>query len=354
MRSRLAATLAVLGAFSIVCRVQQHYKANVCPSTVRQIVAAARTSARVDASPRVTCRLRAYVPSEWEDSWISNVDDIAARSAVCPTIRLSTDLVDEWLTGIKTCAGTGCDKRVFSKFVRECKSTMDEAKVGRGNNVQVIEEYIEPLVGHMRHPHGLAACTPSTAKAVSVQDRSYLMLLGDDTASVLARHSGRAILLDAGTNRYRTSLAYFVSAYAARGIHFDAIYAWEAKPMAAAEYWASVPNDIKPRLHFYNAPVTPEPGSAMNPVEWIKHLHRPGDFIVFKLDVDNDGVESALAQQVLQMEDAGELIAEMFFEKHYGDADMKPYFGMPKTTYPEAIKFMHELRMKGVRVHYWP
>ena len=67
----------------------------------------------------------------------------------------------------------------------------------------------------------------------------------------------------------------------------DAVYAWEYTPANATQYWDSVPADVKPRLHFYNAPVTPEPGSDMNPVDWIRDLYQPGDYIVFKLDIDN-------------------------------------------------------------------
>ena len=83
-------------------------------------------------------------------------------------------------------------------------------------------------------------------------------------------------------------------------------------------------------------------------------MYQPGDYIVLKLDIDNDAVEGALIQQVLDMDCAEDMIAEMFFEKHYSEADMKPYFGSPETQYPAALRLMHELRMKGVRVHYWP
>ena len=92
----------------------------------------------------------------------------------------------------------------------------------------------------------------------------------------------------------------------------------------------------------------------MNPVDWIQDLYQPGDYIVFKLDIDNDAVEGELIQQVLDMDGAGDMIAEMFFEKHYSAADMKKHFENPETQYPTALRLMHELRAKGVRVNYWP
>ena len=336
-----------------------------------------RGGSRPPSDPHTTTTLRAvtaeawspaactpieYVPSAWEKTWLADSDDLADRDAMCATMQASSGLSKQWLAGVAACkqdtaiCGSALSERVFSKFVKECKPAGSAAGLrsgGLGRGV-VVEEYIEPLVGHMRHPFGLPACTPPGVASVDVQNRAYLMLLGDDAAAIRARYPGRAILFDAGTNKYTTSLGYLIPAYAEFGIHFDAVYAWEYTPANATQYWDSVPADVKPRLHFYNAPVTPEPGSAMNPVDWIRDLYQPGDYIVFKLDIDNDAVEGELVQQVLAMENAGGIIAEMFFEKHYTAADMKKHFGTPKTKYPAALRLMHELRAKGVRVHYWP
>jgi len=144
--------------------------------------------------------------------------------------------------------------------------------------------------------------------------------------AVTGMHPGRAILVDAGTNKFASSLGYLLPAYAAKGIQFDAIYAWESQPANPAEYWNSVPDGVKPRLHFYNAPVTPQANSSMNPVDWMKNMYRPGDYFVFKLDIDNDEVEGALVKQILDLGDASDMIAEMFFEKHYTAPEMKPHW----------------------------
>ena len=44
-------------------------------------------------------------------------------------------------------------------------------------------------------------------------------------AAVRPRYPGRAILFDAGTNKYASSLGYLIPAYAEVGIQFDAVYA---------------------------------------------------------------------------------------------------------------------------------
>ena len=72
-----------------------------------------------------------------------------------------------------------------------------------------------------------------------------------------------------------------------RARQLDQIVAGPAKPLG---------DDVVRRLHFYNAPVTPQTGSAMNPVDWIRDLYQSGDYIVFKLDIDNDVMEGELVQ----------------------------------------------------------
>jgi len=317
------------------------------------------------ASQPTLCKFRAYVPSAWEGKWEADIDTMYSQDSICPAMQQSSGMAKLWLAGVSSCkqngasCGDNLSTQVFSKFVKTCLPSSATGLRGSGGGralspMVVVEEFIEPLVGHMRHPYALSKCTPPDIPAVDVQDRSYLLMLGDGIKAVRARHPGRAILVDAGTNKFESSLGYLLPTYAALGIHFDAIYAWEAQPADPSEYWASVPADVKPRLHFYNAPVTPEPGSSMNPVDWIRNMYRPGDFIVFKLDIDNDNVESALIQQVLDMDGAEDIIGEMYFEKHYTATDMKPYFGTPDTKYPAAVRLMQALRKKGVRVHYWP
>jgi len=74
----------------------------------------------------------------------------------------------------------------------------------------------------------------------------------------------------------------------------------------------------------------------MNPVDWIKNMYRPGDYVVLKLDIDNDEVEGALVEQILDLEGAGDMIAELFFEKHYAAPDMKSHRGVPSGSEVDA------------------
>jgi len=92
----------------------------------------------------------------------------------------------------------------------------------------------------------------------------------------------------------------------------------------------------------------------MNPVTLIKEVADPGDFVAFKLDVDNNAVESAIMGHLEADDCAIECIAEMFYEKHYDSVDMRQYFGQPAATLPQAARDFEALRRKGLRLYYWP
>ena len=66
---------------------------------------------------------------------------------------------------------------------------------------------------------------------------------------------------------------------------------WEIKPVTAKEYWADVPLEMRARMHYYNVPCDTAPDSPFNPLNIVKNMYRPGDFVVIKLDIDNEGIE---------------------------------------------------------------
>ena len=49
------------------------------------------------------------------------------------------------------------------------------------------------------------------------------------------------------------------------------------------------------KLHYYNVPCDTDPESPFNPLNIIKSIYKPGDFVVLKLDIDNEPIEQARA-----------------------------------------------------------
>ena len=60
-------------------------------------------------------------------------------------------------------------------------------------------------------------------------------------------------------------------AYQQRGFNFDEIWAWELGAVDPTTFWASIPDHIVPKLHFYNSGVDADSKSPANPVNIIRY-----------------------------------------------------------------------------------
>ena len=60
-------------------------------------------------------------------------------------------------------------------------------------------------------------------------------------------------------------------AYHQRGFDFDEIWAWEIGAVDPATFWASIPDHVVPKLHFYNSGVDADFKSPANPVNIIRY-----------------------------------------------------------------------------------
>jgi hypothetical protein len=109
-----------------------------------------------------------------------------------------------------------------------------------------------------------------------------------------------------------TSQSWFVDTFAARGIHWDGIYGWEARAYPPSNVWSQIPPKLKPIYHWYNVPVNPEPNHPDNALEYIKRVARPEDFVLLKIDIDNTPVEEALVNQLLASDELLGLVDEFF------------------------------------------
>lgn len=102
---------------------------------------------------------------------------------------------------------------------------------------------------------------------------------------------------------------------------------------------------------------------APSPLTIIKQLAEPGDFVSFKLDVDNIETELSIANEILVDDEISALIDEFFVEIHFRCEIMtKCGWKYIHDTASEDIvldrlpvmQFFRDLRVKGVRSHFWP
>jgi hypothetical protein len=217
--------------------------------------------------------------------------------------------------------------------------------------------HIEPLVSFLRHP--LALCSTN---AVSILDKTYLVVPYKDE---IIKDNSRKWLFDAGASTYDTgaggaSQSWFVDTYRARGIDFDRIIGWEAAKTDPSNQWGKVPADVKRKTSWFNIPVTTGVGEADNPLTYIKHLTRPEDFVVFKLDIDTPLVEIALVKQLMADSTLLELVDEFYFEHHVSGSPMQwQGWGDLRnseaelSTLSESYELFTFLREHGVRAHSW-
>ena len=78
-----------------------------------------------------------------------------------------------------------------------------------------------------------------------------------------------------------------------------------------------MPDGLMGRVTFFNFPITAVPGSPRNPLHVIKNMARPGDFVVFKLDIDFPEAERALMEQLTTDKELHALIDIVYYEGEF-------------------------------------
>ena len=280
-----------------------------------------------------------YLPSKWESEWLHEAS--ARQGEICQILNQEREKSAAWLNAISLgpdqghiLGHTSDPVWSFYKFTNTCSD---------GHTVLVP---IEPLVGLLRSP--FAAPCDQSKHALTVEDRNYLFLA---PPKITATYQGRRLLFDLGSgSSFQSSLLWFIEGYSERGVHFDEIWCWEAAETNPHAFWETVPDEYFSKLHFYNTFATDSKRQSA-PLEILQRHFRQGDFVVIKLDIDNEDLESSIMQQMVGLQ---HMIGEVFFEKHFDAAEMRPYFGTPATTYTESLKVFHKYRSEGMRMHYWP
>jgi len=287
-----------------------------------------------------------YLPSEWELQWLNLAS--SRQNTICATIERESSHSKIWLKGIADPDAISLvpltdqsHDSVHSDFVWSFFRYRDICSWNR-------EEFyipIEPAVGLLRSPFS-APCTGSAA--LDVQDRNYMFIAPEPLQKF---YPGRKLLFDLGTGAsFVSSLGWFADSYAQKGITFDEIWAWEAQETEPHEYWQTVPEEYVSRLHFYNTYASDQLNPA-GPLGILDSRFKTGDFIVVKLDIDNEILENSIMRKVMSMKHK---IAEFFFEKHFDAPEMHAYFGKLSTTYNDTLTMFHQFRSLGIRLHYWP
>ena len=107
--------------------------------------------------------------------------------------------------------------------------------------------------------------------------------------------------------------------------------------------------------HFYNFGASNLEG-PQNPVSVLKSVARPGDFVVFKLDIDTPSVETPMVEALLEDDDTLALITDFYYELHFDIKDMRFAWGEVAggSDLATATEVFRRFREKGVKAQMWP
>ena len=354
--------------FIIIAALLLVHAAAVHRPRPRDPAADARFVAAVAVVGAPSDRAHRYEPSSLEAEWTRDARARARAGVLCAVIASEAPLWPRWLE-VSLAARAGAVLPPTAPADTSIWSTMTVSLGGVDAPVR-----LEPLAGFLRDPregtcsaHGLTPTIPDfpDSKALIFLDPTFYARVASHLASSSLSPRPRALLFDAGSTRWqsapvagqpeRSGLAWFIDTYKALGIEFDAVYAWEAAVKPARDYFSDMPTRIAARTHFYNVPVTDAGGGLDDVIAVIKTVSAPGDFVVFKLDIDTEHLEESIVLRLLEEADAGELVDDFFFEHHVDCDIMRKWWG------PVDLRDLHDsyslfaaLRKRGIRAHSWP
>ena len=231
---------------------------------------------------------------------------------------------------------------------------------------------IEPLAGILRDPRSICLDAPHglVPDNSNVQSKEFLVLdpAGLSRAAAFAaadRRSHRVILFDLGATRWTDAnwpgLRWLHDVYRAAGLRFTDILAWEPNAAHSNGFWNEMPPEVVAVTRFYNVGADSAAGSRHNPLVLLRELAQPGDYVVFKLDIDQfsptgTSLEEQIVLGILNDPAIACLVDELFFEHHVANPAMMTLHWGSGVQYSlhESLRLFQALRRVGVLAHSWP
>ena len=360
-------------------------------------------------------RALAYTPSALEEEWAAFVGSGASEAAHSICTRLLADDGDGFARTQSVVRGLELQARVVrsggahgGEAGAEALSAYRAALASGGLLAPLLSRLgapgapgaavLEPLFGALRDPRWLCEMSGTLqprirdlARAVSDElgsppynpwmvggrpsttELGHYFLLDADALGAFARGAAaaaaaapageappRALYFDAGASFWGDGfgLKQVLAHYAAMGLPFDEVFAWESsRSYNGGDFFADAPLRTQHATHYVNMPVVTAPGDRNNPLSAIALVARPQDYVVFKLDVDNSAVELALTEQLISNVTLLALVDEFFFEDHVDVREMHTFWSEfigSGRTLRDSYELFGRLRAAGVRAHSYP
>ncbi|KAI9008731.1 hypothetical protein DFJ74DRAFT_688389 [Hyaloraphidium curvatum] len=211
--------------------------------------------------------------------------------------------------------------------------------------------YVEPLVGGLRHPHVCRSFPEAWNREFLLPERR-----GDPREP-----APRSLFFDLGAGAWAEGIggaspSFFHAVYRRGGLGFARMFLWEATRTDPVAFFRGVPEDMRPRVQFYNVPVEKESNGLFSVFNAVLAEAAPEDHVVLKVDIDSPGLEDEIVAHLASTPKLAALVDEVYYEHH---ADWMP---MAKTWSCHVVKcpplrasydVFGQLRRLGIRAHSW-
>lgn len=312
-----------------------------------------------------TITFKQYLPCKHEQLWIDNV--VEWQTDVCAhlpnsTIMGSLKAISDFINMNETMMLRYMHKPTDFPDMAEYLSHY-EYDITSGTTTSKFFVPIEGTIGLARDPR---KCWNVMVETYT-QSKEYFLPLNELLRQMFIRRVGnrreepRTFYFDAGATYYsdsdRQGMKWVIDWYQSHGIRITNLIAWEMSIMSGDKILNGVPDWLIPGFQFYNHGIDKDPKSIWNPLNMIKAKCTKDDFVVFKLDIDNVDIESAVVDQLFSDPEARDLIDEFYYEQHFNNYAMRMHGW---TTFPSSLtlakyyQFVIPIRQKGFRMHYWP
>lgn len=237
--------------------------------------------------PAGSCRITntQYVAGRLEAEWSNRVNQYQQETDYCTRMASSTQRQqqDRTLARVQSVLDGSLTVRQQAPPSSPPLLSQITYTVQCGKDVYSTTEVIEPLYAILRHPFSMSC--PDLKPTNYMMNMSYAII--GSKWSVTARYAPKAFYFDVGASTWpELSQSWMLESYERRGITFDRIFLWEATPMNGTHIHSRVPDRFYPAYQYFNIPASPDPADRRNPLNILKGVAKPEDFVAFKLDID--------------------------------------------------------------------
>jgi len=326
-----------------------------------------------------------YVPSAFETQYIDVIDKEFNDQppTVCQVQDRYEDLVTDWVRKSdaaweKPESMSVSDPAVLRGWAEDQKqpfSLFRSTVTLPDGSTHTSGRMIEPVAGLLRHPWSSPSGTTNRwckgqGTGRSVYDHRYVVLDSHKDPTFHLRYPGRKVFIDLGATTFGDrpvdsrnaeigDARTYEDMFGDMGVRFDLKMGWEVKNYKVSDFFAHAGKyaaDLPARTCQLIRTAQPLHGHLDNALELLAQIWRPGDYFVFKLDIDNRPVEEAFMRMV--MDKCPHVVAELIYEEHCNVPELisccwGTVAGVRELKYGTALKRFHKLRKMGIRAHFW-